>query len=158
MRKKKASELNTEYDHTYVGGYQRIICFLGLVLRMFLLLLFLNELKLPSFYRVVTSACYKSKVIFLLLNSVSGNTLASLSSKTFTRIHLLKMPRAQSSELGPSVTVVFSDQIRNMHPKLPSSPISFPSFGFSYFLRGFVAPRSCEAVTRLTVTLSHARE
>lgn len=38
------------------------------------------------------------------------------------------------------------------------SPASFPSYGFSYFLRGFVVHRSREAVTRLTVTLSPARE
>lgn len=43
-------------------------------------------------------------------------------------------------------------------PWAPTSPTSFPSYGCSHFLRGFEAPRSCRAVTRLTVTLSHACE
>lgn len=45
--RKHISELNTEYDYIYMGGNQRIICFLGLALWIFLLLLFLNELKIP---------------------------------------------------------------------------------------------------------------
>lgn len=45
LERKKASELNTEYDYIFVGDYQRTIRFFGLVFMNFYYCLY--ELKIP---------------------------------------------------------------------------------------------------------------